>query len=200
MGDSLGLNDFSNGVNLFGPLLADKPPNIGVVIRMLTSAWVAFGEVQIVDVKDLIFSIKVQHKEAARRIVDEGPWIIFGFAFNVQYWPLHLAIEELDPKLIYFWLCFNYGRLGHRVEQCHFEGPVDDGDGLNPYGHWLKARFSHDLDVHTPTQTMSMIRRRTVATKRTVGAPPATEGLVGFTTFDSHAPLARGRSLDREDL
>ncbi|KAL6277073.1 hypothetical protein ACE6H2_020674 [Prunus campanulata] len=104
MEDSLGLHDFSNGVTLFGSLLADKPPNIGVVKRMLTSAWIAFGEVQIVNVKDLIFAIKVQHEEGTKRIVDGGPQKVMGFAFTIQYWLLHLAIEELDPNLISFWV------------------------------------------------------------------------------------------------
>ncbi|KAI5349676.1 Hypothetical predicted protein [Prunus dulcis] len=104
MGTSLGLQELRTGVTLFGSLIADKPPNIGVVKRMLRSAWAAFGNVQIVDVKDLIFSIKLDNEEAARKIVDGGPWTIMGFAFCVQYWPLTLALEELNPSLISYWV------------------------------------------------------------------------------------------------
>ncbi|VVA17246.1 Hypothetical predicted protein [Prunus dulcis] len=96
MGTSLGLQELRAGVTLFGSLIANKPPNIGVVKRMLRSAWAAFGNVQIVDVKDLIFSIKLDNEEAARKIADGGPWTIMGFAFCVQYWPLTLALEELN--------------------------------------------------------------------------------------------------------
>ncbi|KAI5313893.1 hypothetical protein L3X38_043082 [Prunus dulcis] len=104
MGTSLGLQELRVGVTLFGSLIADKPPNIGVVKRMLRIAWAAFGNVQIVDVKDLIFSIKLDNEEAARKIVDGGPWTIMGFAFCVQYWPLTLALEELNPSLISYWV------------------------------------------------------------------------------------------------
>lgn len=156
IGTSLGLQELKAGVTLFGSLIADKPPNIGAVKRMLRNAWAAFGNVQIVDVKDLLFSIKVDNEVAAKKIIDGGPWTIMGFVFCVQYWPLNLALEELNPSLISYWVQAHgvprgqmngetAGQIGAQFERLiGFEDPDQPG-GMRGY---LRSRV--ELNASNP--------------------------------------------------
>ncbi|KAI5312029.1 hypothetical protein L3X38_041202 [Prunus dulcis] len=40
----------------------------------------------------------------ADQIINEGPWSIMGFCFNVQCWPSNMVIEELPLHKVAYWI------------------------------------------------------------------------------------------------
>ncbi|CAB4280014.1 unnamed protein product [Prunus armeniaca] len=40
----------------------------------------------------------------ADQIINEGPWFVIGFCFNVQRWPSNMAIEELPLHKVAYWI------------------------------------------------------------------------------------------------
>lgn len=46
----------------------------------------------------------VKDKGMADQIINEGPWSIMGFCFNVQCWPSNMVIEELPLHKVAYWI------------------------------------------------------------------------------------------------
>lgn len=40
----------------------------------------------------------------ADQIINDGPWFVMGFCFNVQHWPSNMAIEELPFHKVAYWI------------------------------------------------------------------------------------------------
>lgn len=63
-----------------------------------------YGEAKISHIKDNLFTVVVQDEGMADQIINDGPWSVMGFCFNVQRWPSNMAIEELPLHQVAYWI------------------------------------------------------------------------------------------------
>lgn len=93
--ESLEILNLESGPKLAGAIIAGKISNRGAIKTILQNVWAMFGETKSSYINDNLFTVMVQDEGMAEQIINEGPWSVMGFCFNVQCWPNNMAIEEL---------------------------------------------------------------------------------------------------------
>ncbi|KAI5352438.1 hypothetical protein L3X38_005329 [Prunus dulcis] len=109
----------------------------------------------------------------ADQIINEGPWSVTGFCFNVQRWPSNMAIEELPLHKVAYWIQahgipLNLLTAGNALEigekpgerNCSSSNSQSDNSEPTAYCEWMKTRAICDSRALINTQALRGVRRR----------------------------------------
>ncbi|CAB4280012.1 unnamed protein product [Prunus armeniaca] len=103
----------------------------------------------------------------ADQIINEGPWFVIGFCFNVQRWPSNMAIEELPLHKVAYWIqahgiplnlltARNALEIGEKLGKVkEVENPWEKGSR-----GFLHMRRNHDSRAPINTQAPKGVQRK----------------------------------------
>lgn len=153
--ESLGLSNLESGPKLAGAIIAGKIPNRGAIKTILQNAWAIYGEAKISHIKDNLFTVVVQDEGMADLIINDGPWSVMGFCFNVQRWPSNMAIEELQLHKVAYWIQahgipLNLLTAGNAIEIGEKLGEVKEVEDPWEKGSRGFLRMRVMIDVNNP--------------------------------------------------
>lgn len=88
---------------LVGAPVTNVFPKIGGVKEALRSTWSRLGGVMISHYKRNIFTI-TSSRVVANKILDDDPWNIMNFCFNMVAWPLELTLDKVLEHMVQYWV------------------------------------------------------------------------------------------------
>ncbi|KAI5322351.1 hypothetical protein L3X38_031423 [Prunus dulcis] len=178
--ESLGISHVESRPKLARAIIAGKLPNRGAIKTILQNVWAMFGETKISYIKDNLFTVIFQDEGMADQIINECPWSVMGFCFNVQRWPNYMAIEELPLHNVAYWIqahriplnlltAGNALEIGEKLgEVKEVEDPwgkgtiwflsmevMIDSNNLLPQGFWLPRMEGQDTWVEFKFEQLS---------------------------------------------
>ncbi|KAL4302847.1 hypothetical protein GQ457_10G018520 [Hibiscus cannabinus] len=101
--------------------------NIGyqTLLNRMHALWKHAGEIQLIDLENYYFLVRVEDLRDYRKILTEGPWTIYGSYLTVQPWSRAFSTSEKHPSRVVVWV--------------HFPGL--------PYRYYSKALFRRIAEI-----------------------------------------------------
>ncbi|KAL4296074.1 hypothetical protein GQ457_12G008940 [Hibiscus cannabinus] len=80
--------------------------NIGyqTLLNRIHAVWKPMGEMQLIDLENSYFLVRIEDPRDYRKILTEGPWTIYGSYLTVQPWSRSFSTSEKHPSRVVVWV------------------------------------------------------------------------------------------------
>ncbi|KAL4369146.1 hypothetical protein GQ457_05G010380 [Hibiscus cannabinus] len=80
--------------------------NIGyqTLLNRIHAVWKPMGELQLIDLENNYFLVRIEDPRDYRKILTEGPWTIYGSYLTVQPWSRSFSTSEKHPSRVVVWV------------------------------------------------------------------------------------------------
>lgn len=85
-----------NELLLVGRVLSQKPIDYRAIVAMLELSWNLGPNVSFQALDKMTITCSFKRAEDRDKVLDSGPWAIKGATLNLQKWPSHLTLTEID--------------------------------------------------------------------------------------------------------
>lgn len=152
-------------LTLIGKILSAKVINFTAINVILSSSWNLGNNVRISMLEQNMISCHFSYAEDRDRILAKGPWAVKGAVLNLQKWPPHLPLEEIDFSTCIFWVQV-HGLPLNKMNELNarkigrFIGHFIQADVTKPTTHlWKFIRIRIAIDTTAPLKPGCMFHR-----------------------------------------
>ncbi|GKV39211.1 hypothetical protein SLEP1_g47017 [Rubroshorea leprosula] len=85
-------------------MIAECPVHRNRVYGVLAKAWADRKDFQVNEVEENLYAISFHSESDLMYVLENAPWSVGGFLFNVKRWDLRMSLAEIDFSLESYWI------------------------------------------------------------------------------------------------